>query len=177
MRSGVRHSPRRTDHSIMAAVMTMPSASTNTGSVVSTRQPPHDSTTSPVWSAIQAAPAAAAAIRNRNRMIRIMKFLLAGWRERGHGVAGVFARGRKRGVAGVGLAEPILRGGAIGGRKRIQFTPRLAEIVAQRRRRNARDDTAAIGADGIGALDTHELCSAGLQPIDYTAAGGLIVGG
>src|SRR5947208_14478037 len=129
--------------------MMMPSASTNTGSEVSTRQPPHDSTTSPVWSAIQAAPAAAAAIRARNRMMRIMKFLFAGLRERGHGVAGVFARDRERGVAGVGLAEPLLRGGAIGRRERIQFTSRLVEIVAQCRGGDAGDDAAAIVADGI----------------------------
>src|SRR5204862_3202592 len=155
MRAGVRHSPRSIDHSIMAATMTMPSDSTNTGGEASTRQPPHDSTTSPVWSAIQAAPAAAAAIRARNRMMRIMNFLLAGLRERSHGVAGVFARGRKRGVAGIDLAEPLLRRGAIGRRQRIQFAPRLIEIVAQRRCGDARDDAAAIGADGIGTLHAH----------------------
>ena len=55
----------------------MPSTSTNTGSVVWTRQPPHDSTTSPVCSATQAAPAAPSAINNRNRMIRIIEIPIA----------------------------------------------------------------------------------------------------
>ena len=67
--------PRRIAHIIIAATTTMPSTSTNTGSVVWTRQPPHDSTTSPVCSATQAAPAAPSAINNRNRMIRIIEIL------------------------------------------------------------------------------------------------------
>jgi len=46
-RSGVRHRPRTMVHASIAATMAMPSASANTDSDVSTRQPPHDSTTSP----------------------------------------------------------------------------------------------------------------------------------
>ena len=53
--------------------------------------------------------------------------------------AGELAGGRERGIAGIGLVEPGLRGGAIGRRQRLQFAPRLGEIVAQRRRRDPRD--------------------------------------
>src|SRR5262249_11816241 len=140
MRSGVRHIPRRIDQRKTATTTTMPTASTNTGSSILARKPPQDSTTSPGWSATQAAPAAAAAIRARNRMMRTMKFLLAGCRERGHGVGGEFARGGERRVAGIGLVEPLLGCAAIGGRQRVQLAPRLREIVAQRRRRDARHD-------------------------------------
>src|ERR1043166_4560102 len=172
MRSGVRHNPRRIDQSIVATTTTMPSPSTNTGSDVSARQPPQDSTTSPGWSATHAAPAAAAAIRARNRMMRIMKFLL-GCRERGHGIGGEFARGGERRIAGIGLLDPALRGGTIGRRKRIELAARFIEIVAQRRRGDARYDAGAIGAGGIRALDAHELCGTGLQAIDNAAAGSL----
>jgi len=48
IRCGVRQSPRRIDHASIAATTMTPSASANTGSEVSTRQPPDDSTTSPV---------------------------------------------------------------------------------------------------------------------------------
>src|SRR5438552_5615654 len=149
MRCGVRHSPRMTDQKITAMTTTMPSTSTNTGSVVSARQPPQDSTTSPVWSATHAAPAAAAAIRARNRMMRIMKFLL-GCRERGHGVGCEFARGGERRVAGIGLVEPGLRGGTVGRCERVQLAPRFVEVVAQRRRGDARHHAGAIGAGRIG---------------------------
>src|SRR5215475_6727164 len=131
MRSGVRHSPCRIDHSMTPATTVMPSTSTNTGSAISAREPPQDSTTVPGWSAIHAAPAAAAAIRARNRMMRIMKFLL-GCRERSHGIGGEFARGGERRIAGVGLLDPALRGGTIGRRKRIELAARFIEIVAQR---------------------------------------------
>src|SRR5215470_18627127 len=126
MRSGVRHSPCRIDHSMTPATTVMPSTSTNTGSAISARQPPQDSTTVPGWSAIHAAPSAAAAIRARNRMMRIMEFLL-GLRERGHGLVGEFARGGERRIARVGLVEPALRGGAIRRGKRHQLAPRLVE--------------------------------------------------
>ena len=66
--------------------MTMPSASANTGSEVCTRQPSHDSTTSPPWSATHAAPAEASAINSRNRMIRCIRFLLKRLGERRHGL-------------------------------------------------------------------------------------------
>src|SRR6516165_3495704 len=54
----------------------MPNASAKTGTVVCTRQPPHESATSPGWSATHAAPAAASAISNRKRMIRYIETLL-----------------------------------------------------------------------------------------------------
>ncbi len=94
--------------------MTIPSANANIGSVVATRQPPHDSVMSPVWSATHAAPAAASAINTKNRTIRIMEILLTGPGEHGHGIGRKLARGGKRGIARIGLVEPGLRGCAIG---------------------------------------------------------------
>ena len=64
---------------------------------------------------------------------------------------------RERGVARIGLVEPGLRRRAIGLGQRLQLAPRLDEIVAQRRRRDPRDDGAAIIADAVGALDADEL--------------------
>src|SRR3954447_15437137 len=140
----------------MAAMTTMPTSSTNTGSSILARVPPQDSMTSPGWSATHAAPAAAAAISARNRMMRIMKFLL-GCRERGHGIGGEFARGGERRVAAICLVEPGLRRAAIGRRQRVELAPRLGEIVAQRRGGDARHHAGAIGAGRVRALDTHQL--------------------
>src|SRR3954454_25411227 len=96
----------------------MPSPSMKTGSLVVSFRLPHDSTTSPVCSAIQAAPAAPSAINNRNRMIRIIenltaKSLLRRFAERCHGVGRKFTGGGQRGVARVGPFKPGLRHGAI----------------------------------------------------------------
>jgi hypothetical protein len=117
----VRHSADSIDQANIAATMTRPSASANTGSVVATRQPPHDSVTSPVWSATHAAPAAASAINTKNRTIRIMEILLPNpivlltWLgERGHGIGRKLTGRGKRGIARVGLVEPGLRGRAVG---------------------------------------------------------------
>src|SRR6478672_3181740 len=170
MRPGVRHSPRRIDQTITAATIVTPSASANTGTVVSTRQPAHDSTTSPLWSATQAAPAAASAIKPRNRMMRTIKTLLPGLSERGHGVGRELARRGERGVAGIGLVEPGLRRRPIRGRQRIQLAARIRQIIAQRRRGDARDNAAAVVADSIGALDTNQFGGAGLQAIDNACA-------
>src|SRR6476620_4765517 len=115
----------------MPTTTTMPTNSVNTASDISALVvPPQDSTILPGWSATHAAPAAAAAIRARNRMMRIMKFLL-GCRERARGVGGEFARGGERRVAGIGLVEPGLRSSTIGRGQRVQLTPRFREIVAQ----------------------------------------------
>ena len=93
--------------------------------------------------------------------------------ETGQRIVGEFPGGRERGVAGVGLVEPGLRGRAIGIGQRLQFAARLGEIVAQRSRRNPRDDRAAIIADGIGALDAYELGGTRLEAIDDAGAAGL----
>jgi len=127
--------------------------------------------TSPVWSATHAAPAAASAINTKNKIIRIMEILLTGPGEHGHGIGRKLARGGKRGIARIGLVEPGLRGRAIGGRKRVQFAPRIGKIVAQRRRRGPRDNGAAIIAGRIGALDADQLRRAGLQAFDDAGAG------
>ena len=110
-------------------------------------------------------------------MIRYMKSyhgLIAaygGFGERRHRVGGELTGGRERGIAGIGLVEPGLRGGAIGRRQRLQFAPRLGEIVAQRHRRDPRDHRAAVAADGVGALDANELGRTRLQPIDDARTG------
>src|SRR5262245_13810649 len=115
----------------IATTTTMPSASANTGSEVSARQPPQVRTTAPVWSATHAAPAAASAINSRKTTIRIMKGLLRRLGERRHGVRGKLSGRGKRCLARRRLVEPALRGRAIGRRQRQQFAPRLVEIVAQ----------------------------------------------
>ena len=108
-------------------------------------------------------------------MIRYMKsyggLCAARFGERRHGVGRELTRGGERRIACIGLVEPGLRGGAIGRRQRIQFAPRLGQIVAQRRRRDPRDDGAAIVADGVGALDANKFCRTGLQTIDDAGAG------
>src|SRR4029077_1755664 len=167
-RSGTRHNARSRLHASVAATMATPSASANTGSVVWTRQPFHDSATSPVCSATHAAPAAASAINSRNRMIRYIEILLRRFGERRHGIRRELTRGGERRVALIGLVEPWLGGGAIAGRKRIQLAPRLGIIIAERRRRDPRDDGAAVAADRIGTLDANQLCGARLQAIDDT---------
>src|SRR5258705_13230253 len=159
-------------HASIAATTATPSANANTGSEVSTRQPPHDSVTSPVWSAPPAAPAAASAINTRNRMIRYIGFLWPRLGERGHGIGCELAGRSERRIARVRFVEPGLRGRAIGRRQRLQLAPRLDHVVAQRRRRHPRDDGAAIVADGVGTLDADQFCCAGLQAIDNAGAGG-----
>src|ERR1700761_5684977 len=114
---------------MIEATIASPSASTNTGTVVPPRQPDHASTTSPVWSAIHAAPAAASAINSRNRMIRIIDSLWRGFGKRRHGVRRELARGCQRGVARIGFLDPGLSGGTIGRRQGVQFVPRLVEVV------------------------------------------------
>src|SRR4051794_7846527 len=128
MRAGVRNSTSTIHNRNMPTRTAMPTNSVNTASDTSALVvPPQDSTTLPGWSATHAAPAPAAAIRARNRMMRIMKFLL-GCRERGRGVGGEFARGGECRVTGIGLVEPGLRGSAIGRGQRVQFTPRFREV-------------------------------------------------
>src|SRR3982074_884992 len=165
----MRHSPRRSAHASIATTMVAPSASANTGSEVSTRQPPHDSATSPVWSATHAAPAAASAINTRNRMTRYIEFLWRRFGERRHGVGRKFSRCGKRRVARVGLVDPGLRGGATARAPRRYLAPGLGVFVAQRRRGDPRDDGAAVVADTVGALDADQLGRARLQAIDQTA--------
>ena len=153
-------------HSTIAATTTMPSASANTGSEVCTRQPPHDSTNSPVWPATQAAPSEASAINSRNRMIRCIRTLLRRLGERRHGLGRELTGHRERRVARIGLVEPALRGGAIGRRQRLQLAPRFLVIVAQRRGGDARDHIAAVVADRVGALDANQFGGVGPQPVD-----------
>src|ERR1700722_5215452 len=126
----MRHSARNRLHASIAATPVIASASANTGSVVTTFTPPHDSTTSPVWSATQAAPAAASAINSRNRMIRYIGVLLPRLRQRRHGLGRESTGCRQRRIARAGLVDPPLRGGAVGGRQRHQFAPGLVDVVA-----------------------------------------------
>src|SRR2546429_8006927 len=147
-------------HASIPATMATPSASTNTGSEVPARQPPHASGTSPVWSAIHAAPAAASAIKTRNRMIRYIEILLPRFGERRHGLRGELTGCGKGCVACVCLVEPGLGSGTIGRRQRLQLAPRLGEIVTQRRCRDPRHHGTAIVADAVGAFDTNQFCGA-----------------
>src|SRR5258708_20837761 len=100
----------------IAATTVTPSASANTGSEVSTRQPPQDSATSPVWSATHAAPAAASAIKARNRMIRTIRFLGRRFGERRHGLGRELTRFGQHRVARIGLVDPTLHGRTVGRR-------------------------------------------------------------
>src|SRR5260370_6907747 len=159
-------------HASIPATMATPSASTNTGSEDCTRQPPHDSVTSPVWSAIHAAPAAASAIDPRNRMIRYIEILLPRLGEPRHGISRELTGRGKRGVARICLVEPGLDGSTIGRRQRLQFAPRFGEIIMQRRRRDPRNHRATIVADGVTALDANQFCRARLQAIDDATAPG-----
>ena len=146
--------------------------STNTGSDISARAPPHDSTTSPGWSATQAATRAAAAIRARNRMMRIMKFLLAGFASAAMASEANLREAASAASRASALSSQACAAARSAARERVQFAPRFVEIVAQRRRGDARDHAGAIGAGRIRALDAHELCRARLQAIDNAAAGG-----
>src|SRR3954468_1868064 len=149
----------------------MPSASANTGSVVCTRQPAHDSATSPLCSAIHAAPAAASAITTRNRTRRAIEFLLSRFAERRHRLGCKLTGCRERGVASIGLVDPGLRGRAVLGRQCLELSPRLGDIVAERRGGYARDDGAAVVAgNGLGAFDADKARCAGLQPVDNAGA-------
>src|SRR5947207_5634233 len=119
----MRQSARRIVQLSIPATMATPSASTNTGSEVSARQPPHASMTSPVWSAIHAAPAAASAINTKNRMIRYIEILLPRLGEHRHGLGGELTGRGKGCVARIGLVEPGLGGRTIGRRQRLQLAP------------------------------------------------------
>src|SRR6476660_7125960 len=152
----MRQSARKMLHASIAATTATPSASANTGSEVATRQPPHDSVTSPVCSATQAAPAAASAITTRNRIMRYIWFLLRWFGERRHGVGCELTGGGERRVTRIGLVDPALRSGAIRRRQCIQLAPGLIDIVAPRRGRHPRDDIAAIIADRVRTLDADQ---------------------
>ncbi len=111
----MRHSVRSVLHASIAATMAMPSASVNTGKVMATFRVPQDSVTSPACSATHAAPAAASAINNRNRMIRYIEILLRRFGEHSHRLSREFPGCGDGGIARIGLVDPRLRGGAIGG--------------------------------------------------------------
>ena len=89
--------------------------------------------------------------------------------ERSHGVGRKLTGGGQRGVARVGPFKPGLRRGAIGRLQRLQFPPRLVEIISQRSRSDPRHHGAAIIAGGIGAFDLDQFRRARLQTLDDAA--------
>jgi hypothetical protein len=91
--------------------------------------------------------------------------------ERCHGVGRELTGGGQRGVARVGPFKPGLRRGAIVRLQRLQFPPRLVEVISQRSRGDPRHHGAAIGAGGVGALDLDQLGGARLQALDDAGAG------
>src|SRR5579871_1859626 len=130
-RAGVRQIRARTRRTSIAATITTPRNSAKTGSdTMYLAGPPKDSATSPGWSATQAAPAAASAIRMRNRTMRSMKILLGRFGERRHGLIGELTGRGERGIARRRLVEPGLRRRAVGGTERGELAPRFIIIVA-----------------------------------------------
>ena len=81
----------------------------------------------------------------------------------------------ERGIALIRFLDPALRRRAIGGRERLQLTPRFAVVVSQRRRGDSCNNIAALVADRIGALDLDQFCGTRLQPLDTQLAAQLSV--
>ena len=97
-------------------------------------------------------------------MIRCIRILLGRFGECAHCVGRELTGCGQCRVARIGLVDPGLRRGAIGGRKRFQLAPRLGDIVAHRRRGHPRDDGIALVArDGVGALDADQPRGTGLH--------------